>query len=88
MKIIITVPDYSPEEGVGYTWDENSRVECLIEDKYVLINANKQGLESLANCLLSLAQETVPTGNHIHLDDLRIGFQKGFLILQKKLKWD
>ena len=34
----------------------------------IILNSNKVGLVSLANHLLNLAQEDVPSGYHIHLD--------------------
>lgn len=35
----------------------------------VIISANREGLLSLANHLLNLAQAEVPCGTHIHLDE-------------------
>jgi hypothetical protein len=88
MKIKIEIPDYTPGEGIRYIWDENSRIECLTRDKYVKIIANEEALKSLAVCLLSLANKGVPSGHHIHLDDLRDGYKGDFLILERENTWD
>jgi len=34
-----------------------------------IIIANKEGLLSLANHLVNLAQDAIPKGSHIHFDD-------------------
>lgn len=51
-----------------FDWDDNAEIEIKIEDKSVLLFANKEGLISLANQLLELSKEEYPSGYHFHLD--------------------
>ncbi len=43
-------------------------IRCSIQDDSVIIEANAEGLKSLARHLLELSQESVPEYCHIHLD--------------------
>ena len=36
----------------------------------IVVRGNVAGLRSLARHLLTLAQEDVPSGSHVHLDDI------------------
>jgi hypothetical protein len=87
MKIELDIPEYSTG-GVGYIWDKSSKVECAVEEHEVVINANVEGLKSLAIALLSLSQRDVPEGSHIHLDDFTGDLVEGSLVLQKKQNWE
>ena len=64
----LNIPDYSPDTGVVLNWENDFQIKVSAQDAEVLIEANKDGLVSLANHLLNLAQPSVPTGTHIHLD--------------------
>lgn len=83
-KISLEIPDYCNQdeqkiiiEGktinlgkvITYNWTDGYiiKVENL-EDEFAII-ANKEGLISLANHCLNLAQEGIPNGSHIHFDD-------------------
>ena len=48
-------------------WIDEFSISVKSDDKEVTISANREGLLSLANHLVSLAEE-VP-GSHIHLDE-------------------
>lgn len=69
MKIIIDIPEYNKEVGYKFNWVNGFEIRCKIENDTVILSGNKEGLESLANHFLNLAQEMVPTGYHIHLDN-------------------
>lgn len=69
MRHLIEVPDYDPERGVRTQWEEDSQVSVAIRDGRVVIRANVAGLRSLARHCLVLAQDGVPEGRHVHLDD-------------------
>ena len=69
MKISLDIPDYSPETGIVLKWEDDAEIKVSTEDGEVLIEANADGLTSLANHLLNLAQTAVPSGAHIHLDE-------------------
>ena len=63
----IDVPIYT-EKGFVFAWEEGFLIRCTINDYGVCIEANKEGLISLAKHMLELAQEDVPEFEHIHLD--------------------
>ncbi|WP_138752204.1 Imm32 family immunity protein [Paenibacillus sinopodophylli] len=67
-KLMIEIPEYSPEEGLKLLWNEDFIIHTSINNDCVKIVANEAGLISLANHLLNLAQAKVPMGAHIHLD--------------------
>lgn len=69
MTITIEVPDYNIREGIKYNWSNGFEVSVNQSEESIVIEANKSGLESLANHLLNLAQDSIPVGYHIHLDE-------------------
>jgi hypothetical protein len=70
MIIEINVPNYQKEEGLKYVWDDNFVIESSIDCNTITIKANEAGLRSLARHLLTLAQPDIPSGHHMHYDDL------------------
>lgn len=49
-------------------WEDGFEIKVTPqEDGAVVLEANRQGLKSLANILLTLSKE--PPGSHIHLDE-------------------
>lgn len=53
---------------MDFSWEPGFEIRARIEDDgSVLISANRAGLVSLANHLMTLAQEE--PGAHIHLDE-------------------
>ena len=69
MKIALEIPDYSPDKGFVYNWEGDFDIEVKYENGDVILSANKEGLTSLAKHLLNLAQDQVPNGYHLHLDE-------------------
>ena len=70
MELKIDVPDFNTKTGINYKWERNFVIETGCESNQIVIKANKEGLVSLANHLLNLAQEPVPIGYHMHFDDI------------------
>jgi hypothetical protein len=68
VKCEISVPDYSPEQGIRLEWEPNFAIDAQVIRGEVVLRANSAGLRSLARHLLELAQPNVPPGCHIHLD--------------------
>lgn len=70
VKVIyqIEVPDYD-ENGIKTEWEYDFEITCSVFENAVNITANRAGLLSLAFHLLTLAQEDVPSGSHIHYDE-------------------
>ncbi|MBQ7326276.1 MAG: hypothetical protein IJW93_02230 [Clostridia bacterium] len=64
----IFVPTYD-ENGMTFVWEDGFSIKCSIDNEAVRIEANKEGLISLARHLLELAQEEVPEFEHIHFDE-------------------
>ena len=46
----------------------NQKIDKEKNKENIVISANKEGLLSLANHLVNLAQYDIPVGSHIHLD--------------------
>lgn len=69
MKIIVDLPE--PDEGKGFKfrWEEGFSISSKIDKSCTVIQANKEGLISLARHLLQLAQERFPIKYHFHLDE-------------------
>lgn len=70
MTIEIDIPDYKDETGIAYKWEIGFYVQVCFLDGVVLIKANKSGLVSLANHMLSLSQDDVPLESHMHFDEI------------------
>lgn len=70
-SINLYYPLYTKEKGVLWNWNENSKVSVKIDfdEKSCLISWNKEWLLSLAQHLVSLAQDWAPTWTHFHFDD-------------------
>ncbi len=85
MKQEVEIIKYNAKKGLQLCWENNFIIEVSVERKEVLISANNEGLRSLANHLLTLAQTEVPVGTHIHLDEHN-SLEEGSvdLIIEKK----
>ena len=69
MEVKINVPEYKGD-SFKFNWTKKFEISFSINDENcATIKANKEGLESLANHILNLAQDSIPAGYHIHLDD-------------------
>ena len=67
MKYEIEVKDY--DRSIRLTWEPDFLISVSqSEHGETVIRSNRDGLISLANHLLTLAQDGVPSGSHIHLD--------------------
>ncbi|MFC8829433.1 hypothetical protein ACFT9I_29270 [Streptomyces sp. NPDC057137] len=67
MDRVIDVPEYRVGEGLHFAWDDDFEIELTVRSAEVVIKANRAGLTSLARHLLTLAQQGVHGGSHIHL---------------------
>lgn len=85
MKQEIEIVKYDANKGLQFNWENNFAIEVKIEGNEVIILANNEGLLSLAKHLLTLAQDEVPIGAHIHLDEYN-SLEDGSidLIIEKK----
>ena len=85
MEIKLEIPVFTIDKGIEYKWEYGFDIETKCENGVINILANKEGLISLANHLLNLAQESVPSGYHLHFDDYN-ALDDGSLelIIQKK----
>ena len=66
-EIKINIPEY--DDAIKLVWDDNFKIKTSTPYDTITIEANRDGLLSLARHLLLLAQEEVPSGSHFHLDE-------------------
>lgn len=64
----IDVPEYD-KKSFKFVWEDDSSIKCTVTNDAVLIEANRDGLVSLARHILELAQDSAPDGTHFHLDE-------------------
>lgn len=69
-KVEIEIHEYCKKKGLQYDWEDNFIIHAKQDGETIILKANKSGLISLAKHLLTLAQDEVPAGYHIHLDEL------------------
>lgn len=79
------VPEYDVTKGIIYKWETGFEIEVKHDNETIAISANREGLISLANHLLNLAQDQVPSGYHLHFDESN-SLEEGSveLIIEKK----
>ncbi|MFC7668620.1 hypothetical protein ACFQT0_15530 [Hymenobacter humi] len=65
----IVIPEYSSSTGIRYLWSDGFEIKVEVVDNEVVITGNQAGLKSLATHLLTLAQDNVPSGCHVHYDE-------------------
>ena len=69
MKITLEIPNYNPYEGMRLNWEPGFMISVKVnEGGSISIEANREGLISLARHFLNLSNPEIPSGNHIHLD--------------------
>ncbi len=66
-EIKINIPEYN--DAIELVWNDNYKIKTSTPYDTITIEANRDGLLSLARHLLLLAQEEVPNGSHFHLDE-------------------
>ena len=69
MEVNLEIQPYSREHGIRLTWYPDFEITCKEDHGAILIQANADGLKSLANLCLTLAQDTAPIHSHVHLDE-------------------
>ena len=70
MIINMNIHEYKGQ-GITLEWEDDYKIyaKLNVDRKYVNIAANRPGLISLARHLLTLAQDGIPNGYDLHLDD-------------------
>lgn len=66
-EIKIDIPEY--DNSFGFVWENNFKIKTSTEFDAITIEANSEGLLSLARHLILLSQKEVPNGSHFHLDE-------------------
>lgn len=56
-------------KGMQLKWEEGYSIKVEQRNREILISANREGLLSLANHLIALAQEEAKKGTHFHFDE-------------------
>ena len=67
-KLVIEIPEYNPNKGFEYSWEDDFVISTVANGSSIKISANKEGLVSLAKHLLTLAE--MPAEGHLHYDDI------------------
>ncbi len=67
MKVEVNIVPY--DDGITLTWVDGFKITCQKDCDAILLRANTEGLKSLANLCLTLAQDDAPSGSHVHLDE-------------------
>jgi len=84
MQIDIDLGTYSTEVGLQLTWVPGYTLRVTSDGGEVSISANEQGLRSLAQHLLTLAEKHVPAGVHAHLEPgLELDDESTSLVVEK-----
>lgn len=81
-KVEIEIPAYLPSYGVipvDSDGDHILDVQIEVNSQEVMITGDKEGLIMLARHLLTLSQDEVPAGCHVHYDDFNGMLDKGSL---------
>lgn len=85
MELKIDIPEHDKKRGFQFKWIDGFEIESSYDNSVINIVANKEGLVSLANHLLNLAQESIPSGYHLHFDEHNSLEEKSIeIIVQKK----
>lgn len=71
MNINLSIPDYDGN-AIDVIWDQNASYTIKLDERSVLLTANKQGLVSLAKQMLYMAYNDLPCGSHVHFDSFFI----------------
>jgi hypothetical protein len=87
MDVYVEVPEYDSQRGLHFDWEDGFEISVEVNDSEVVIAANRSGLVSLARHLLTLAQDGVPTGRHIHLTADQEIDSSIDLVLERRDEW-
>jgi len=63
----MNIPESGLNEGLRYEWDFGFEISLELVESEVVLRGNRAGLISLARHLLTLAQEEINPGTHLHL---------------------
>ena len=83
MKLTVELPDYDGQ-WLDVIWEDGAELDVRCNPGEVVLEANREGLISLAEQMLYLAHHELPRGSHIHLDDGTSGVTGPSLVLEKK----
>ena len=70
MNRIVKIGHYD-NSGLHLEWSHGFEISVMESQGEIIIRANEAGLVSLAQHLLTLAEDAVPAGSHIHMDASR-----------------
>jgi len=68
MERTVKIGSYSSDRGLHLEWSPGFEIEVQAHSREIVIRANRAGLMSLAQHMLTLAEDSVPSGTHVHLD--------------------
>jgi len=68
MEVTVSIVKYTPGSGVTTNWEIDHRISVTLGSDEIVIAANPAGLRTLAAHMLTLAQDEMPNGNHLHYE--------------------
>jgi len=68
MRVEISVPQYSRDKDLVVEWEPEPVIRATHQPDGMHVQANRDGCVTLARIFLSLAQDGVPNGVHLHLE--------------------
>jgi hypothetical protein len=68
MEIVVEISEYERRKGIAFEWDPGWDLRASRDDNGVKIGGTAEALHGLAAVLLTLAQDAVRPGAHVHLD--------------------
>ena len=68
MNVNVDIIPYSNERGVCVEYVPGADIQFVNEFGGLTIRSNAEGLQFLAKVCLTLAQEDMPEGSHVHFD--------------------
>ena len=84
MKVEVEIEPYDDDISINYV--DGFKITCQKDCDAILIKANAEGLNQLANICLTLAQNDAPNGSHLHLDEFNF-LEEGSLELIISKEW-
>ena len=68
MQVTVHVNEMEPGQWLRLSWDPRAFIRVVAGEE-VVISCNRPGLLTLARHLLTLAQDGLAPGTHVHLDE-------------------
>ena len=82
MNIVMNLPDFDGN-AIDVIWEKGSNLVLKIFEDQICIQANREGLLSLAKQMIYLSVNEVSRGSHVHYDSYFLGDSQFELVLER-----